>query len=130
MEGFIYVHICICKNICFCLYLYMHFTHSPMISCNFFQVVNIYSISHFLCCQNLPQYSKLRTAGASGWLSWLSVQLWISAQVKISWLMGWSPVSASTLTAQNLLGILSLPLSLCPSPTHVCALSLSLSQNK
>ena len=26
--------------------------------------------------------------------------------------------------------LLSLPLSLCPSPTHVCALSISLSQNK
>ena len=39
---------------------------------------------------------------------------------------GSSPVLGSVLTVQSLLGILSLPLCLCPPP-HTCALSLSLS---
>ena len=38
------------------------------------------------------------------------------------------PTSGSVLTVQSLLGILSLPLSLCPSPA--CSLSLSLKINK
>ena len=57
------------------------------------------------------------------WFSGLSVQSLILAQVMISPFMGSSPMSVSVLTAQSLLGILSLPLSL-PLP---CSLSLSLS---
>ena len=54
--------------------------------------------------------------GAPGWLSWLNIELLISAQVMISL---WS-----------LLGILSL-FSLCPSPcSHTHSLSLSLSFSK
>ena len=48
----------------------------------------------------------------TGWLSQLSIQLLILAQVMISWFVSSSPTSGSELTVQNLLGILSLPLSL------------------
>ena len=44
--------------------------------------------------------------GAPGWLSQLSVQLLVSAQVMISWLVD-SSLSYSVLTAWSLLGILS-----------------------
>ena len=53
---------------------------------------------------------------APAWLRRLSVRFSISAQAMISWFLGWGPVSGSTLTAQSLLGMLSL--------------SPSLSQNK
>ena len=59
-----------------------------------------------------------------GWLIQLGIQVLISAQVRISWFVGSSPVLGSALTVQSLLGILSL--SLWPSP----ALSLSLKINK
>ena len=62
--------------------------------------------------------------GAPGWLSQLGVQLLVPAQVMISQFVSSSPASGSLLTAQSLPGILSLPLSLCPSST------LSVSQNK
>ena len=68
--------------------------------------------------------------GAPGWLSWLSVRLLISAQVRISWFMGWSPVSGSVLTVQSPLGILSLPLSLLFPCVHGHVHTLSLSINK
>ena len=55
---------------------------------------------------------KTTDLGALGWLSWLSVQHLISAQVTILRFMGLSPVSGSALTAQSLLQTLSLPLSL------------------
>ena len=61
-----------------------------------------------------------------GWLSWLSVRRLVSAHVMISSCVGLSPGSGSTLTAQNLLGILALSLSL-PLPC-LCSLSLSLSK--
>ena len=62
---------------------------------------------------------------APGWLSRLSNRILISAQVMISWFVGSRPTLGSALTAQSLLGILSLCLSLCPSfRLH------SLSQNK
>ena len=53
-----------------------------------------------------------------------------SAQVMISWFMGSSPESGSVLTVWNLLGILSLSLSLCPSSTYAYTLSLSLLHSK
>ena len=62
-----------------------------------------------------------------GWLSWLSIQGLVSAQAVMSQFVSSSHTSGSVLTAQNLLGILSLPLSL---PLPACKLSLSLSQNK
>ena len=52
---------------------------------------------------------------------WLSVHLLISAQVAISPFVSSSPSSGSVLTAQSLLGILSL--SLCPSPAYAFSLS-------
>ena len=61
-----------------------------------------------------------------GWLSWLSVQLLLLAQVMISRIVGLSPVLGSQLTAWSMLGILSLLFSL----VHVRALSLSVSQNQ
>ena len=57
--------------------------------------------------------------GAPGWLSQLSVGLLVLAQVMISWFVGLRPASSSVLTAQSLLGILSLPL------LHVLSLFLS-----
>ena len=57
----------------------------------------------------------------SGWLSRLSVRLWMSAQV-----VGSSPGSGSVLTGQSLRGILSLPLS---SLLRMRTLSLSLQIN-
>ena len=51
-----------------------------------------------------------------------------SAQIMISWIMGWSPMSGSMLTAQSLDGgcfRLCVSLSLCPSPTRVCTRTLS-----
>ena len=59
---------------------------------------------------------------ARGWLSRVSIQLLVSAQGMISRFWGLSPMSGSTLTAQSLLGILSLSLSLSALPL----LSLSL----
>ena len=38
----------------------------------------------------------------------------------------WSPASRSVLTGWSLLGIVSLSLSLCPSPAHVLSLPLSI----
>ena len=46
------------------------------------------------------------------------------AQVMISQLVGWSPTLGSELTEQSLLGIFSLSLSLCPSPTHAVSVPL------
>ena len=54
-----------------------------------------------------------------------STCLLISTQLMISGFMRSSPASGSALTAWSLLGILSLPLSPCPSPTHALSLSLS-----
>ena len=62
----------------------------------------------------------------SGWLSQLGIQLLILAQVLISQFMRSSPMWGSARTVWNLLGILSLPLSLCPF--HPCSLSLKISK--
>ena len=64
--------------------------------------------------------------GTPGWLSRLNTLLLISTQVMISRFMSSSPTLGSARSAQSLLGILSLSLSVCPSS----ALSLLLSQNK
>ena len=60
--------------------------------------------------------SKWNIVGAPGWLSWLSVQLLVLAQVLISQLVRLSPALGSALTVQSLLVVLCLPL--CHSPTH------------
>ena len=57
----------------------------------------------------------------------VGVQLLISAQVMVSRFVRSSPASGSMLTAWSLLGILSVPLSLCPSLARIF---LFLSQNK
>ena len=54
-------------------------------------------------------------SGAPGWLSQLSLQLLILAQVMISQFMGSSPASGSVLMVWSLLGILCLSLSLSAS---------------
>ena len=72
----------------------------------------------------------LKTLGAPGQLSQLSIRLLISAQAIISRFVGSSPESGSALAAWSLLGILSLslPLSLPLLCSHALSLSLSLSQ--
>lgn len=47
---------------------------------------------------------------APGWLRWLSLRLFISAQIIISWFVRQSPAQGSALTPQSLLGILTHPL--------------------
>ena len=80
----------------------------------------------------VEEIKKVLSKGVPRWLSQSSVRLLVSAQVTISRVVSLSPTSGSALTVQYLLGILSLPPSLCPSPAHArsLALSLSLSQNK
>ena len=69
-----------------------------------------------------------------GGLSHVSILLLILAQVMISWFMRASPKSGSALTAQTLLEVLSLPLSLALShslmPIHRHTRSLSLKIKK
>ena len=57
--------------------------------------------------------------GVPGWRSWLSIWLLISAQVVISRLTRSSSALGSVLTAQNLLGIISLSLPLYPHPLKI-----------
>ena len=71
-----------------------------------------------------------RCLGAPGWFSWFTVRLSVSAQVIISWFVGLSLALGSGMTAQSLLGILSLSLSFCPSPARAHVHSHSISQNK
>ena len=70
--------------------------------------------------------SKNWLAWAPGWLSWLSVQLLVLAQVMISRFMSSSPVSGSLLSVQSPLCILCPLLSLPLPCSHMCSLSLSL----
>ena len=72
--------------------------------------------------RNHHTHNKRLTVGAPGWLSRLGVRLLVSAQVTISWFVGSSPASGSSLTVRSLLGTLSLSL---PLPC-----SLALSENK
>ena len=62
----------------------------------------------YIFCVKFPLF------GAPVWLSWLSVDYLLLAQVMISWFMSLSPASGSVLIAWSLLGIhFSLSLSLC-----------------
>ena len=81
--------------------------------------------SHY---RQLNLHLKSLSFGARGWPSGLHVRLLVSAQVMISQFVSLSPTSGSVLTARGLPVVLSLPLSLCPSPAH--SLSLSLKINK
>ena len=67
-----------------------------------------------------------KLGGAPGWLIWLRDRLLVSTQVMISQFVCSSPTSGLALTAQSLLGILSLPLSL----SAPFLLSLSVKINK
>ena len=60
---------------------------------------------------------------APGWLSRLGVWLLVLTQVTILRFVSSRPAPGSVLTAQSLLGILSLSLSLCPSPGRALSLS-------
>lgn len=62
------------------------------------------------------------TVGTPGWLSWLSTQLSISAQVMISQFASSSPASGSLCCRCRACFRCSVPLALCPSPT--CTVSL------
>ena len=73
------------------------------------------SVANFIL-KNRTKFKKINLIGVPGWLSWLSIRLLISAQVMISRFMRLIPVSGSVLIAWSLPGILSLSLSLCPSP--------------
>ena len=63
---------------------------------------------------------------APGWLSWLSLQLLVSAQVMTSGFVNSSPTSDSVLTAAETAWDSLSPSLFAPSSTHY----LSLSQNK
>ena len=84
--------------------------------------VSSYSLVPALYSLSCALVQDLYILGEPGWLSRLSVQLLISAQVTISRFVGSSPVSGSALTVRSLLGILSLSLSLFAPPS--LALSL------
>ena len=71
-------------------------------------------------------FEKVKRIGAPGWLSQLSIQLFILAQVMISRFMRSIPASGSAPTVRSLLGILSL-LALSAPPLLVVSLSLSVS---
>ena len=80
--------------------------------------------SSWLC----PFKCKLRGA----WVAQSGLNIWllILVQVMISQFLGSNPMTGSSLTTQNLLGILSLPISLCPAPLPHTALSVSLKISK
>ena len=82
--------------------------------------------SHFSCQDVLFQGLSLSRCilVAPGWLSQLSIQLLVWAQVMISWIIGLSPALGSIQTARSLLGIL------CPSLSAPPLLALSFKINK
>ena len=96
------------------LHLCKRLTYSSDVNLNGIWIVVLFLI----VLQHVP-FKIAIMDGAPGWLSWLSTQLLILAQVMISHFVRLSPTLGSVLTAQNLLS-----LALCPSRT------LSLSQNK
>ena len=67
----------------------------------------------------------IKRPGEPGWLGWLSLWLFILAQVMILRIVRLSPALGSVLTAWRLLGILSLPLYLPPPHPTSCTLSFS-----
>lgn len=56
-----------------------------------------------------PQVLRNKWWGTPWWLSWLSVRLWLSAQVIISQVAGWSPVWGSPLIRGSAWRFFSLP---------------------
>ena len=84
-----------------------------------------------MCADGLGTCVYQSSTGAPGELSQLSIRLDFGSGHDMR-VLTLSPKGDSTVTAQSLLGILSLPLSLCPSPAHVrtCSLCLSLSLKK
>ena len=78
------------------------------------------------------QLSPARVKGSICWGAWvaqLGVKLLVSARVMISQFVDLSPASGSVLTAQSLLGILPLPLSLpfpcCHALWHLLSLKIN-----
>ena len=86
---------------------------SFMVSCFTFR-----SLIHFefIFVYGVGKWSSFRVPG---WLSQLSVQLLVSAQVMISWFMSSSLALGSVLTVRSPLGILS-PLSAPPPQLTIC----------
>ena len=96
------------------------------------QILNIVTLDFYL--PEAPGFVPLKTlkTGTPGWLSPLSVQLWLR-----SWSHGsqvWVPTSGSALSGRSLRGILSLPLT-APPPlegaracTHMLPLLLTLNK--
>ena len=81
-------------------------------------------LSH-VCALALSLSLKNKHVEVPGWLSHLSVQLLISGRVRISRFCELEPhIRLCADLAQNLLGILSLSLSLCPSPALTLSVSL------
>ena len=74
--------------------------------------------------QKVWEMGQDRAHAGGAWVA-QSVKRPTWAQVMISRSVSSSPASGSVLTARNLLRILCLPLSLCPSPAHTLSLCLS-----
>ena len=112
--------VCVCVCVCVCAHVYVH-------ACivHFWEILP--RVQSFEGLRVLKSLGNLWPWGA-WWLSGLSIQLLISAQVMISWFVSWSPVSDSALTMQSLLGIFCLLLSL-PLP-HSHSLSLKINKLK
>ena len=77
--------------------------------------------------QRLAEQIKNKTCqpGAPGWLSWLRIRLWLRSWSHGLWVWALHWALCWQFRAWSLLQILCLPLSLCPSPTHVLSFSLS-----
>ena len=81
----------------------------------------LYSTSSMFFSENLSLKTLL--LGVPEWLSWLNVQLLVSAQVMISQFVGSSPTSSSALTVWSPLWVLCSPLSLLLPLSHCLSLS-------
>ena len=85
-----------------------------------------YSVEVWLSLIRTNADQKHHCLGAPGWLRPLSILLWTWIRSRFQGLVNSSPASSSALSVQNLLGMLSLPLSSSLSPS--CGLCFS--QNK